>query len=190
MASMTKPARHNSWHAHADTSAERQIAAALEPLDRVAREFEAQWGIGRLERLVSPATAAKFASARDKLDAAIQSGDPDQVVTRADIMIRGWKALDKEARETGFLPHDARQLWSVRADDGTPYAFCQHETDMRAARAELPDHRIWSMPEVIRVLASHDLAGVNRAKELFPGATVQAVNVKTDGPVREDGLPF
>lgn len=187
---MNKPARHNSWHAHADTSAERQIAAALEPLDRVAREFEAQWGIGRLERLVSPATAAKFASARDKLDAAIQSGDSDQVVTRADIMIRGWKALDKEARETGNKPGDVGRFWATRADDGTKFVFVQHETDTGNAAEWFPGHRVWSMPEVIRVLASADLAGVHRAKELFPGATVQAVNVKTDGPVREDELPF
>ena len=187
---MNKPARHNSWHAHADTTAERQIAAALEPLDRVAREHEAQWGIGRLERLVSPATAAKFASARDKLDTAIQAGDPDAVVTRADIMIRGWKALDKEAQEAGHMPFGARQLWTIRADDGTPYAFVQHETDIRAAQAECPDHRIWSLPEVIRVLASTDLAGVNRAKQIFPGAVVTEVRPVKTGPLVEDELPF
>lgn len=187
---MSKPRPADPLTNPRDTPAEYAIAAALQSLDRVASEYEAQWGVGRLERLVSPATAAKFASAKAKLDAAIQSGDSDAVVTRADIMIRGWHALNREAQDAGFLPHDARQLWAVRADDGTPFVFCQHETDTRAARAEYPDHRVWSLPEVIRVLASADMHGVNRAKQIFSGATVTEVRPVKSGPIEEDQIPF
>lgn len=173
-----------------DTPAEFALAAALQPLDRVAAMYEAQWGVGRLERLVSPATAAKFASAKAKLDAAIQSGDQDAVVTRADILIRGWHALNREAQDAGHLPHDAGQYWGITADNGDAYIFVQHETDTTLAAKLFPGHRVWSLPEVIRVLTDRDLASVNRAKQIFSGATVTEVRAVKSGPLEEDTIPF
>jgi len=72
---------------------QRQVDAALVPLDRVAREFEGKWGYRRLQSLASPELAVKFEGARQKLDEAIKAQDTDEVAKRAAIMIRGWQAL-------------------------------------------------------------------------------------------------
>ena len=51
---------------------QRQVDAALAPLDRLAREMEGAWGYRRLQSLASPDLAVKFESARQKLDEAIK----------------------------------------------------------------------------------------------------------------------
>ncbi len=187
---MTRPRRADPLTNPKDTPAEYAIAAALQALDRVASKYETAWGIGRLPRLVSPSTAARFDSARKKLNDAIASGDADTVATRAEIMVRGWHALDKEAREADNAPEDEDRFWCVRADDGTAFVFVQHETDTHLASRRFPDHRVWSMPEVIRVLTDPDLASINQVKQIFSGATVSAVRAVKTGPLDEDEIPF
>lgn len=187
---MTKPRRADPLTNPRDTAAEYAIAAALQALDRVASKYETAWGIGRLPRLVSPSTAARFDSARKKLNDAIASGDAEAVATRAEIMVRGWHALDKEAREADNAPEDEDRFWAIRADDGTAFVFVQHETDTHLASKRFPDHRVWSLPEVIRVLTDRDLASVNRAKQIFSGATVTEVRAVKSGPLEEDTIPF
>src|SRR4051794_26416265 len=63
-----RTARADSLSNPDGTASEWAIASALAPLDKVVVEAEARWGVGQLERLVSPATAARFGSARKKLD--------------------------------------------------------------------------------------------------------------------------
>ncbi len=65
------------------------IAEALKPLDLLAREMELKWGPGRLPALVEPEHAALFGKAKDKLNEAIQCNDPDLIVRRVQVMIRG-----------------------------------------------------------------------------------------------------
>lgn len=73
------------------------IAEALKPLDRLARKMELKWGAGRLPALVEPELASLFGKARDKLNEAIQSNNPDVIVRRVQVMIRGWEKLDAVA---------------------------------------------------------------------------------------------
>ena len=77
------------------------VTEALRPLDRVAVEIEGKWGVGRLVRLVTPDMAARFGSAKDKLNDAIRANDGEAVANRAAVLIRGWQALDKAATEAG-----------------------------------------------------------------------------------------
>ena len=62
------------------------IDAALATVDEVAHAMERKWGIGRLERLVEPDLAAKFVSAQEKLNKAIETNDVAQVVKRAETL--------------------------------------------------------------------------------------------------------
>jgi FAD/FMN-containing dehydrogenase len=165
------------------------VAAALEPLDKVASETEARWGIGTLERLVAPDTAARFASARKKLDIAIDAGDWEDVSKRAAVMIRGWQALEAAAVEAGHKPLDVTRFWAHEDDNGVRLLFVQHELDMQAAVAKFPDHRVWSMSEVGRVLSAHSLEAVlaSKVKDQFPGATV--TDIRTRQPLNDE-IPF
>lgn len=180
---------------HSEASASQwAIASALEPLDKVAIEMEARWGIGVLERLVSPDTAAKFGSARKKLNDAIGADDWEEGARRANVMIRGWQALEKEAIAAGHEPNDTGSLWAIEAADGKKFVFVQHERDMGAAIKKFPDHTCWAMSEVIRVLAQHSLeaAAANRVKETFPGATVVELRPPKSkwNDICNDEIPF
>lgn len=184
-----KPQRYDALLRHAGvTPNDAAIAGALLPLDNVAMEVEGRWGIDVLPRLVSPATAGKFESARKKLDDAIASGDAAEVARRAGVMIRGWRALEAEAHTLARPGLEPGEFWSVRSDDDVPYLFVMHEVETGPAAKAYPDHRVWSMREVVRILASHELTAVQQAKDIFPGATVAAVKTTTDWNAPLDDL--
>jgi hypothetical protein len=185
---MPKPRPYDRILNHGITPDQAAVAAALEPLDKVASETEARWGIGVLERLVSPETAAKFASARVKLDNAIDAEDLAEVTKRAAVMIRGWQAMDAEAKALGNKPGEGTLLWACQAEDGTKYLFVPHEADTAVFSRKWPDHQVWSMREVVRVLQSHELALVSKTKELFPGAVVTRAERKKVN--MDEEIPF
>ena len=55
-----------------------QCYEALKPLDKVAAELEAKWGIEHLQSLVSPDLAMRFERARQQLDDAIAELDDNE----------------------------------------------------------------------------------------------------------------
>jgi hypothetical protein len=160
------------------------VTDALKPLDRIAVEMEAKWGVGRLPRLVSPDMAAKFGSARDKLNEAIRENDGEAVAKRAAVMIRGWQALDKAAAEAGCEALPLRTV-GVR-HEGRSYVVAWDRADVHRA-ASLSD-----APE--NVVTVHELlvayealrAKIDGVKQAFPGAEV----VRAELPPGGDGIPF
>ncbi|WP_448953054.1 hypothetical protein [Labrys neptuniae] len=156
--------------------------------------MEARWGIGVLERLVSPDTAAKFGSARKKLNDAVVTDDWQEVAKRASVMIRGWQALESEAMAAGHVPNDISALWAIESDNGKKYVFVQHERDMPAAIKKFPDHNCWAMSEVVRILAQHSMeaAAASRVKDVFPGATVVELRPPKSplSAIIDDEIPF
>lgn len=169
------------------------IYHALRPLDQVAADFENEWGIDRLPGLVSPETASRFGQAKAKLDAAIDARDPEAVVKRAAVMIRGWKALVAEARENGAEPV-SRKVRVVRSDSGRAYGIAIDQATARAAiqSGDFEGVNVWALDEVARVLESHELKLVNKVKEEFPGANVVSIN-EAAGKKKDDlndDLPF
>ena len=171
------------------TESEAAWRAALQYADEAALKIEGQWGIGRLEKLVAPDLAAKFAMAQWQLDEAIHAGDAQLAAQKSAAIARGWHALDKAAREAGHTPEDIGQVWFHRSDDGKKaYAFA---VDIHAAdrlRKKYPDHTVYSFAEVARIIEASQ-AGVftAAAKQVFPGATV-VVQRSREEP--EDDLPF
>ena len=113
--------------AHTDSTRDA-IHHALLPLDRAASEMEMKWGCERLPSLVSPETASLFGSAKAKLDAAIQVNDPQEVVRRAAVMIKGWSKMDAEATERG---HKALSpdIWSHTTSTGFKVAVARSNAD-------------------------------------------------------------
>jgi hypothetical protein len=166
----------------------KAIATTLKPLDLVASRMEAKWGCGRLPRLVSSDLAAKFASAQEKLDHAIHSRDVQQIANRADVMIRGWKALDTAAEEAGHDPMP-RETWSLK-HDGLDYTVVLDRKDLdKVARMSLAPERVVSLNEMIVAWKEWRASFfVGEVKKTFPGAEVERVT----GGIAEldDDIPF
>lgn len=165
----------------------KPIQDALEPLDRIAVQMEGKWGVGRLPRLVTPDMAAKFASARSKLDEAIRANDLDAVVAKAAVVIRGWQALDKAATEAGHKTYPD-SVWSARRR-GTVYTICLDRADVNKIAHDAQDKaNVVTIDELLLVWEEFQANRViKETKSLFPGATVERV-----GGIKEmdDDIPF
>ena len=159
---------------------------ALRPLDAVAVEMERRWGVDRLVELVAPETAAKFGKVKAKLDSAIDENDPEQVAKWAAMMIKGWTALSSEAEAVG-ASEVGKGLRIIRHDDGRAFGLAVDQATATAAvrSGDYPNVSIWSLDEVVRVLASEEMRLANSVKDTFPGAVVARV-----GKVPSDALPF
>jgi hypothetical protein len=181
---LKKLRRYDDLTNHGVSANEAAIAGALIPLDRVAVEMEAKWGVGVLPTLVSPELAGKFESARRRLDQAIEAADPAEVAKRAEIMIKGWRALDREAAGSN-LPAS----WlCIEGDDGKKWCFVDHESSIPSAKRNLPDHDVWSLREVARVLSENSLLARVAAK--WPEAEVVAARVNRSKGDLNDDIPF
>lgn len=100
------------------TESEAAWRAALQYADEAALKIEGQWGIGKLERLVAPELAAKFAMAQWQLDDAIRAGDAQLAAQKSAAIARGWHALDKAARDAGHTPETLGRSGSIAVTTG------------------------------------------------------------------------
>lgn len=163
------------------------IYDAVRPLDRVALEMEEKWGADRLPDLVSPATAVRFASAQKKLNDAIDDNDVELVIRKAEVLIRGWKALDAEATAAGRKPMEPVG-WLWRDDEGRSHAFLRENADALAYAKKNPNTATWTMEEIIRVAKAFDEKTKNigtEVKTTFAGAEIIKFNKSLN-----DDLPF
>ena len=160
------------------------VSEALRPLDRIAVDMEGKWGVGRLVRLVSPEMAARFGSAKDKLNEAIRSNDGEAVANRAAVLIRGWQALDKAATDAGC---EALPLRTVAVQhNGRAYVIAWDGADVhKAAKLSRTPENVVSVHELLVAYEAlrNRLDGV---KQVFPGAELIKVSIPPGG----DALPF
>jgi hypothetical protein len=161
------------------------IAEALKPLDRLAREMELKWGAGRLPALVEPELASLFGKAKDKLNEAIQCNDPDVIVRRVQVMIRGWEKLDAvaSAAELETLPprtlgytHNGRAYVVVL--DPQDYDIARHAAGEGATVVALAE-----LLEAYKIVEGR-ISGVLQA---FPGAQIKGARAPSK---LDDDIPF
>lgn len=167
-------------------------AAATAVLDRVAAEAERRWGVGRLETLVGPETAAKMARAKEQCDEAISAGDMELAAQKAASVARGYPVLEAEAIARGHKPNDVGMVWTVATPERA-YALCLHTADVGAVAAQYPDHTAISVLELLRLLEATQAGRiVVGAKEQWPGARVTEFKPTKPAPdwSRGDDLPF
>ena len=107
---MTRRARKLDPVTEAMSSEAYRIQAMVDGLDQVAVAMERKWGVGRLRLIVSDFLRAKFDEQKDRLDAAIQSGEENYVAHPVDGMKRAWSALDRAAHDAGEKPL-APEVW-------------------------------------------------------------------------------
>jgi hypothetical protein len=146
--------------------------------------MEGKWGVGRLQRLVSPDMAARFGSAKDKLNEAIRSNDGEAVANRAAVLIRGWQALDKAATEAGCETLPLRTV--AVQHEGRAYVVAWDRADVhKAAKLSRAPENVLTVHELL--IAYEALKSkVDGVKQAFPGAEVVRARLSPDG----DALPF
>ena len=149
--------------------------------------MERKWGVGRLRLLVSDFLRAKFDEQKDRLDAALRSGEVHFVSAQVEGMRRAWQTLDHAADEAGASPL-APQVWEcVLPSTGEIISLVRSEEEAHHVARE---GRVFTVAEVaILIEALGD--GVLSIKQKFPGAAVTGIRRKA--PVdweRGDDIPF
>jgi hypothetical protein len=166
-----------------------QMYGAMKPVDAIAAEIELRWGVGKLETLVTPETAAKFESARAKLDVAMFNKDPELVIKRAGIMKRGWEALEAEALRLGHKPMPP-ELWYATApqeygDDKAEFVIAKDNSAATLAQTDLP---VYTVTEVARIIRSwRNQSDVHKVKSVFAGAEVVRID---EDMIDDKEIPF
>ncbi len=173
--------------AEAMAPAAYRIQAMVEGLDLVAHAMEQKWGVGRLRLIVSSFLRAKFDEQKDRLDAAISSGEESYVKAQVDGMTRAWETLNRAATEAGENPLSP-QVWEcVLPKTGEVVSLVR--TDAEAYHIAR-NGRVFTTAEIaILIEALGD--GVLGVKQTFPGATIAAV--RHSNPIdweRGDEIPF
>jgi len=161
------------------------IGEALKPLDRLAREMELKWGAGRLPGLVDAELAHKFGSAKDKLNEAIQCNNPDMLLRRVEVMLRGWQKLDDVAMANGADKLPLSMLGYTHG--GRSYVVVMEPQDYDMARQAAPaGATVVAMAELIesyKIVAGR-ITGV---LEAFPGAQIKGARAPSK---LDDDIPF
>ena len=170
-------------------STSKAVAAALSPLDQVAAKMEGKWGCDRLPRLVTTELATRFGTAAEKLDHAIRANNVDEIRKRAEIMIRGWEALDQAATEAGHssMPPEA---WSVPFE-GKTYAIVLNRRDHDiVSRLSPPPAIVVTVNELLLAWSQWAPARfVEKTKAAFPGS--EARRSRSGGfKDLDDEIPF
>ena len=179
---MTYPRRekkHDRLFGHQASAEQLRCDMALAPFDGAVRAADLKWGIDRLPELVSPATAEKWGATLAKLNAAIQSSEPAQVVARVEVALRGLAVMDVEATATGHAKADPT-AWEY-ALDGNKFAIIRDERMWPALKATRPDLVIYTLREVAVALAAHkgSFPIIDEVKSQFPGAQITAIRERT-----------
>ena len=85
---------------------------ALVPIDEAFWASEQTWGVGRLERLVSPATLAAYQRGWTLYRATLENGDGAALEVIGPKMIRALEVMGAEAEEAGYKPL-APETWET-----------------------------------------------------------------------------
>lgn len=167
-----------------------EIAAdfAAAPFDRAMRDAERTWGIDRLPELVTPDLAMKFGKAMAVMNAAIDSGDPEQAAAAAANCVKGIAAMDAAARAAGHQPLKA-EFWEYE-QDGFRFALIRDAAEWPSVAAERPGLTIYTLREVANALAASRDA-VAAVKAAFPGAEISAIRQPSKlSEELEDEIPW
>jgi hypothetical protein len=184
---MRRAARALSPMADAMAPSAYRIRSMVDGLDQVALAMERKWGVGRLRLLVSDFLRAKFDEQKDRLDAALQSGEERFVAAQVEGMRRAWQALDRAAHEAGATPL-APQVWEcVLPSTGEIISLVRSAEEAHHVARE---GRVFTVAEVALLIEALG-DGVLTIKQRFPGAAVTGICKKPPADwERGDEIPF
>lgn len=167
------------------------VRAAINSVDELARTLEQRWGIGRLERLASPALAVAFEQARQNFNMACEGDDHKFLVQKADNLVSGWKALERYAEKNGHTPSDPRVLYvqpPADAESQLPYAIIEDSAHFEKVDREAVQ-RVYTVDELSRIIGFWESRseGINKIKDTFYGSEITRIKSKgtTDATIKQ-----
>lgn len=172
------------------TQDEIRIDHAVAPFDRLARKMDRKWGIDRLPELVSVETAERYGRAIGKLNAAIESGNPEVCAHQAQVCMRGLAFLDQEATESGEQ-EASPDIWEFDLN-GKTVAILRNGEAWPALKEARPDLEFFTLREAAVALAFfEENKFVAEAKANFPNATAVGFRPRTKLEEElDDEIPF
>jgi len=134
------------------TPDELQVNRIIDRLDQVAIDYEARWGVNRLEGMVTDDMKAKWMRQLEKVNQAIQDKNPIVLKELMEGTIRGWKALEDNALANGYQPNDPRYV-EYQHPSGTLYKICYTVADAKLlAHQATEDCRIVTLQEMANLM--------------------------------------
>src|SRR4051812_30749899 len=94
-----------------------RFRAALIPVDEAFWASEQKWGVGRLERIISPSTLAAYQRGWSAYRQALEDGDASALEAVGPKMIQALAVMDAEATAAGHKPL-APDTWEAALPDG------------------------------------------------------------------------
>ena len=111
---------------------------ALVPVDQAFFDSEQKWGVGRLERIISPSTLASYRRGWDLYRAALEASDWAAVEAVGPKMVAALAVMDREATEAGNKPL-APDTWEHALGNGVTLVVVRTGAEasavLRASRA-------------------------------------------------------
>jgi hypothetical protein len=163
---------------------------AIAPMDRLAIQMDTKWGIDMLPELVSVETAQKYGSAMAKMNKAIEENNPEECKVRAEIVVRGLKAMDAEAERLG-AQRASTDIWEIELD-GEMFGIMKDGRSWQKIKEQRPDLELLTLREVAlayRHFRDHKAGEFEKAvKESFPAAEV--IDIRAKPKVFDDDIPF
>lgn len=163
----------------------------LKPLTRRKSNADQKWGYDRLLEIVPTEWARNFGIAHEALEQSLIAETPDtkHIADRADNLIRAYNKLDEIADASG-VERSPEMLWHMEVS-GKPAILALDRASMMAAVKQFPDHLIYSIDEIERLIESKSLDLVNAAKAMFAGAEITDVRKADRSPESLDQeIPF
>jgi hypothetical protein len=163
---------------------------AIAPMDRLAEHYDQVWGIDRLPELVTPETAAKFGSAMQKLNAALEVNDPAEVQLRAEVVMRGLHAMDAEAKRLGAQPAST-DVWEAEIN-GKVYGIMRDARAWKSIQDQRPDLKLVTLREVALALEMYGNSVAGKATEAVKqafGEQAEAVGLRKKENL-DDEIPW
>lgn len=164
-----------------------EIQRHIDRLDQHTCKIEAKWGIDGLQKLVPLDIQNKWATQIQKLNDAITARDLHSVAEMVAGCIRGYDLMEKLAKEQGHKPYQSEYIEVTHPENGDVYRIALNNMD--ASRCQESGIKVYTLHEVVRLLALKDFDPVNSIKEAFPGATVSEVQ-DFDFSGGGDSIPF
>ena len=159
-----------------------EIDDLLKPLILRKQRADQKWGYDRLLALVPTEWARQFGIAHEKLEQALIAEDPDTkyIADRADNLIKAYNKLDQIATDSG-AEASPEAIFHLQVGE-RPAVIALDRSSQQEALRVYPDHLVYTVEEVEKVLAARELEFANKAKEIFKGAEIVDVRKANKPP--------
>ena len=131
---------------------------ALIQVDQAFFDSEQKYGVGRLERLVTPATLAAYQRGWAAYRLALEEGDADALEQIGPKMIQALAVMDAEATAAGHKPLDV-STWETALPDGRVLVVVRTAAEASAViRAEKAPNAVSTAPRLGMTVVSDPVA--------------------------------